>query len=296
MGTAVAVFVTACGGGGGPGPGQNGQVSGNFRATIDGAQWAADVLTIQISGGAVGDVSGPIIITGSQISTGTTMSIALRFVGGPGTYPLGVNATNAGGIATVSRSLGGGATVLSTQLTGAAGTLTITARTNTRIAGTFSYTATVLPGAGTGTAIVTNGSFDLTMNAGLTVPPLPTDSGSVVSATLNGANWNAATIVAPNAAVTFGAGSTDYMLNVLATTVVNGPGTLAIPGQVSVTLIRAGTAQSWTGTGGNGTIVVTGLTTGRLVGTFTMTLAPVVGSGAVGNVVMTNGRFNVRRQ
>jgi len=51
-----------------------------------------------------------------------------------------------------------------TALTGAAGTLTVTSLTATRIAGTFSFTATPLPGSslvgGTPMAI-TGGTFDV---------------------------------------------------------------------------------------------------------------------------------------
>lgn len=297
-GVAALVAIGGCGGKGGTGPGVVGQVSGNFRATIDGAQWTADLSTITITGGAAGDVSAPVTISGSQISGGLSMSLALRYVGGPGTYPLGVNASNAGGTGALVRTTGTSSTLLMTPLSGAAGTLTITARTNTRIAGSFTYTAANTPGMPAAQANVTNGSFDLTMNGGRTIPSLPTDSGSVVAATLNGANWNAATIVTVGGAVGFGASTTDYNLTLLAIANITAPGTYAVPTQFAPALTRLGTTQRWgggTGGGDAGTVTITSLTAGRLVGTFSMTLGAVAGSGATGTTTLANGRFNVKR-
>ncbi|HET9886302.1 MAG TPA: DUF6252 family protein, partial [bacterium] len=169
----------------GPGPANN-----EMSANVDGQAWRADQSAITVNGGASTPFQGTISIAGTQLGgVNENITLILSFISGPGTYPLGVNfLTNAGGQATFTQA----PTSFVTILTGEAGVVTITTRTNTRIAGTFSFDASDI--SGPGTVSVTNGVFDITVEGSL--PALPTGSGSEMSANLDGNFWNAATILA----------------------------------------------------------------------------------------------------
>jgi hypothetical protein len=114
----------SCGGGGGaPGGGRGGAGgssatgSGRLSATIDGQAWAADQSTIQVTGSS--GFPGALTINGTR------------------TYPLGVNPdTNAGGTVSIFDQAGTGSPgIWMTDLSGARGTLTVTAVSGSRAAG-----------------------------------------------------------------------------------------------------------------------------------------------------------------
>lgn len=80
---------------------------------------------------------------------------------------------------------------------------------------------------------------------------------------------------------------------------VTGPGTYSLAaaanGIVTVTETSGTTTRSWNSslTGGTGQVVITQLSGGRAVGTFTFSAPAATQSGATGTKVATNGQFNI---
>ena len=182
----------------------------------------------------------------------------------------------------------------STPLNGASGFVTITARTDKRIAGTFHCTtAGILPSITPPTRSVTDGSFDVTIDAGL--PPLPTGVGSTEIATIGGTPFNGATIVGINAGggiFSVGADNTVYSISLLPKIPVTAGNTYGIPSQMSITLAEMGTTNSWWGGLGAdiGSVTITTFNANRLIATFNGTL-PVLG-GAPATMTVTGGAIN----
>ena len=208
----------------------------------------------------------------------------------PGTYPLGVNTgTNAGGIASVTDA----PAVWSTPLNGAAGTVTITARTATRIAGTFQFSAAPILGGGPN-VVVTAGEFDITPSGGL--PPLPTAAPSLVTATLGGNAWNGATIVGIAGGPTFGATSTEWSINFVPKTLLSPGVAYDIGSQMGMTIVRMGTSESWAVTVEDSVGYVTFVTINseRVSGFFAGTLPPF--GTATTPMVVQSGFFSVHIQ
>ncbi|MGQ0764579.1 MAG: DUF6252 family protein [Gemmatimonadota bacterium] len=274
-------FTLACGGGGGNGgPGGPGGGGGNanFTASIDGTSWTAITAATQVLGSA----NGTFVIVGSTGgSNPTALSLSLVNISGPGTYSLGVAAVVPGGLATITTGTAG----WSTPLSGLAGTVTITAVSATRIAGTFSFVATPVLSA-SGNRNVTQGSFDLPVTSSGSVAVAP-NRGSRIAGTLNGSPWNAATIVmvaAPASGVlTIGTGTNTHLFNVIISG-YTGVGTYTLGTGVTrqVTLALLGTSQGWGGPGANsGTVTVTSANADRIQGTLNVTLQPAAGTQGV---------------
>lgn len=265
-----------------------------MTASIDGQSFSADQ-----SAGAAASISGNntvsvLTLTGSHVVSSTnfqTIVLALYNMGGPGTYPLGVNSTNFGGIGTVAE----GSTAWVTPLNGTAGTVIVTSLTSSRIAGSFNFTGGQLatPSA---TRTVSNGAFDLPITGTLgTVQPY---QGSTMKATLGGAAWIGATIVVVAktggvysfgglslASGVTGASNVNVILNG-----VTGPGTYPLaPGMSSISVTIGSTAHSSSLTGSSGSVVVSSVDANRLKGTFTGTLA----SGGASSLSVTNGTFDI---
>jgi hypothetical protein len=234
-------------------------------------------------------------ITGTRLSgtTATTILLSLYNIAAPGTYPLGVNSTNFGGLATYLE----GSSSWTTPLNGTAGTVIITSLTASRIAGTFSFNAAdVLNPASTRS--VTNGAFDL----GITGTPgtVQPYQGSAMKATLGGTAWIGASIVVvakTGGSYAFG-GSTITgtgvagiaNVNVILTG-VSGPGTYLVGpqqgNQLSITVGGAGYSSSLSGS--SGSVVVTSVDANRLKGTFSATL----GSGGGAALAVSGGTFDI---
>jgi hypothetical protein len=292
----------ACGGGGGSDPSPGGPAGGDtLRATIQGQAWAADAGRLVVQDASTASAPGSLRISGSQIASPTsfvTLRIDLAFIGGPGTLPLGVNGlTTAGGGGGVDSQQGTTAEFWATQLSGAAGTATITSLSATRVAGTFAFTAAALPGT-TGSRTVTAGTFDVALPSGFAAAPA-SNPGSSVSASLDGAAWNAATVVGSQGGpgvFSVSAINTSRQFTLLPTSPITAPGTVLIGGGVRLTLIDQVTGTAWGGTGADtGTVTFTtvpGLSGGRATGTFSGTLAPIGAAGPP--VVVTGGTFDVR--
>jgi hypothetical protein len=290
--------VTGCGGGGSnpasPGGNNGGNGAGPMSATIDGQPWTASANAVNAQTNP--STPGVFLITGSELTNTSATSISLTCynIEGPGTYPFGVNTMVAGGLGIVATA-GAGWT---TPLSGASGTLTITALDVNHIAGTFAFTAGASTGSATTATTVTNGVFDVPL-PGTPLPPLPAHLPSRLDATIAGSAWNAATIVASagggNLAV--GASNTQYFLNLI----INGgatPGTYPLGGLVQVLVNDptgglTGANCCWGGAaGGTGNVTVATVTADRATGSFNVTLNPQPGSAATQPAVVA-GSFDV---
>lgn len=288
---ALLALALACGGSN-TGPSGNG--IGTFTATIDGAAWASDAPTLQVSSSAT--IPGTLVISGTKVISATnytSLALFLGYIAGPGTYPLGVNqGTTAGGGGSVTSQASGVLGIWSSGFSGAAGTVTITSLTSTRMTGTFQFTA--LPQSGSqasGNRVVTNGSFDVPLGAGFTLPPA-NNLGSKISATIAGSPWNGATVVALGTGGAFAGGGTSdsYHVSLTTSTVVAAGNSYPIGNSgVSVSVILGN--ASWGGTGSTGTVTISSLGNGRVAGLFAGTL-PRLGGGAP--LVIANGSFDMR--
>lgn len=282
--------VIACGGGGGPtGPGNNG--GQQFSATIDGTAWTSGSIYSSSIGSANGTFS---IAGGTGVQSAATMSLTLFNISAPGTYPLGVGGSVPGGIASISQ----GVQSWSTPLSGAAGTVTVTSVSSTRLRGTFSYTATPFSGNPTNNRVVSNGVFDMPITASGSVA-VPAHIGSTFGGTLGGAPWNAATVVmvaAPSSGtLTVGASNTGQLINLIISG-YNGVGVYAMNSGVAryMTVMTVGAIQSWGGSGplASGTVSVTSATATRIKGTYDVTLQASVVSPGAGTRTLT-GAFDL---
>lgn len=292
-GCLTLLLCAGCGGGGGgpSGPGGGGDGDGNtFTAVIDGVAWTSDEAAVTVTGNSTPNRAGTLIISGFQTSSNRGLSLAISFFSGPAVQPLGVNTiTTPGGSGTVM--------VLPdswlTPMSGAAGFVTLTERSATRIAGTFNFTATALAAATPAERVVTDGAFDITVAAGL--PPLPTGVGSTAAATIGGAPWYAATIVGINpGSGTFSltASNTAYTLTFVPKVPVSAGNSYGIPSQMAVTVTRDGTTDSWWGGLGAdiGSVTISTFEANRLVATFSGTL-PALNAPAA--LAVSGGTLNV---
>lgn len=287
--TAAAVLWAACGsGGGGNNPG-----NGPMTASINGQAFSATQSATAAA--ASSNAVSLYTITGTQLSgtTARTILVTLFNIAAPGTYPLGVNSTNFGGIGSYVE----GSASWTTPLNGAAGTVIVTSLTGSRIAGTFTFNAAdVLDPSSTRS--VTNGAFDL----GITGTPgtVQPYQGSAMQATLGGNAWIGASIVVlakTGGAYTFGgstitAGGAAGIANVnIILSTVTGPGTYALgPGQGSQLSATAGGAgYNSSLSGSSGSVVVTSVDANRLKGTFSATL----GSGGGATLAVSGGTFDI---
>jgi hypothetical protein len=303
----IVCAVSACGGDGGgdstgPGPGPGPGATGQFTAKIDGAAWASDAGVERV--GVPITLPGLYALTGTKLgANGYTIILTLNNIPGPGTYPLGVGVSVAGGNALISTTAGG----WRTPQTGADGSVTITTLTASRIEGTFNFTAVPFTGTVTGTKTVTDGSFKVDVKPTGTVGALPENAGGKVSATLNGAAFNAADVSGIYSAsstgilTVVGTNSTRSLAISLAGIPANATGTFALSGatsrSISMTLVNGtqvqGAYSSSVG-GGSGSVTITSFTATRIKGTFTATLGAAL-APATGTMSITNGTFDIGR-
>jgi hypothetical protein len=298
--TGLAVFgAVACGGGnGGTGPGGGGG-SVAFTAKIDGVAWATDAARFQILPGSSG-VPGSLLIIGTKVNGTKVVSISLilGYVHFPAIYPLGVNqGTTPGGTATIIQQDGATVETRMTPLDGASGNFTVVSNTGSHIKGTFTFVAQPLLGSSlVGNRTITEGTFDLDLPTGFTVPN-NVNFGSDIMADMNGDHWYGATVLGLGANGAFVIGGTTTTLNVqiLNTTVVNGPTTLNLLSGVRVTVLDFTNGHSWGGNSGDvGSVHYSSVAGGRSNGEFSGILQPNTGSGATGTLTIASGSFNVR--
>jgi hypothetical protein len=301
-GLASAILAsTACGSDGGT-AGIDGSNSGgtHITAKIDGAAWGGGASSFAT---AVQAQAGAYVISATQTSStqSITMTISLANIRGPGTYPLGVGPQVPGGSVILATATNG----WTSPMSGADGSITITSLSATQIAGTFNF---VVSGSA-GTRTVTDGDFNVPITTIGTVGALPDNAGSTFSVTLGGAAWNAA-FVQGNVTQSSqqGVGSTLTIATTNSTrgvgfllTGVTGPGTYTLGNtgtvtrQLSVTNVTNSLSNMWSsiGAGASGSVVITSMTASRIKGTFSATLVPSPGSSTTGNLVVTNGAFDV---
>jgi hypothetical protein len=145
----LLLFVAGCGGSDNPaGPNDPaGGGSGPMSARIDGAQWNAQMAF------AVGSASGSVIAVSGADITGRAVGVAWLDEG-LGTYTIGPT-TPANGVL----NEGTGSWTTTGQ---GSGTIVVTTRTPTRVAGTFTLTVGAIPNTtATGTRNITNGVFNV---------------------------------------------------------------------------------------------------------------------------------------
>jgi hypothetical protein len=260
--------------------------------------WSTDAARLQVLPGSVG-IPGSLLITGTKVTGSKVVSIQLilGYVRFPAIYPLGVNqGTTPGGSAMIIEQDGATVETRTTPLDGESGNFTVVSNDGSHIKGTFTFVAQPMLGSSlVGNRTITEGTFDLDLPAGFTVPD-NVNFGSDIRADLNGDHWYGATVVAlgANGAFVIGGQTTTLSVQILNTTVVNGPATLNLLSGVTITVLDFTTGHSWGGISGDvGSVHYSGVGNGRANGTFSGTLQPN-GGGATGTLTITNGGFNVR--
>lgn len=291
VGITFVLALCGCGGGDDNPAGPGGPATGPMTATIDGQPFVA---TAGYATAQAVSIPGAFALSGSDPTTAVALLIYLYNVGGPGTYALGVGPSAFGGFASIGTVTGG----WGTPGNGADGTITITALSPTQIAGTFSFTAEASTGAATGTKVVTEGTFDLAL-PGTPLLPLPDNAGSRLGAAVGGGTiFNSVNVVAAlsSGALVITGGNLDYAIGIRIDSFA-GAGSYPL---TNVTPFRTVTASitgggSWgPGTGASGTIEISSATATRVTGTFSGTLAPLV--GATTPLAVTDGSFSVGLQ
>ncbi len=296
--TAALMTLSACGGSNPAGPGGGNQNLPNMSAKIDGVLWQPTLAVQAVNAGA-----GLYTITAFQ-TTGANnygMVIQLYNIKGPGTYPLGVGVSVFGGTGQLSRAPNGG---WSTPLNGNSGQIVISTLTATRMVATFRFDTTPLLTGATGTPKVTDGTLDIPVSgtAGLALP----NQGSSFTGTVNGPFF------ASNVAGSItNAGGGNPILTLVANdgtrsvtmSIANmtGPGTYPLQASTPVRSIQASgipgnLLATWGSqlTGGSGSVIISSVTTSRIIGSFSGVLAPLAAGGATGNLTVS-GSFELAR-
>lgn len=304
--TALASGALGCGGDTGPTSVAGG--GGSFSASIDGSAWTADASTAE----ARHAQPGKYVLSGTKITGAASLGLEIDLynISGPGTYPLGVGDKVFGGVGWVVSAQP--PTYWLTPNSGASGTVTVTALTSSRIAGSFSYNApayTVI-GNATGTRTVTNGSFDLPIRVTGTVGAVATNAGGKMSAVIGGVQWNAANVnVTTGGALKISGDNSSYLVGINLTSVA-GTGTYTLSMSPLRVLNVGGPSTNPTGLnccwGGFvtvvdtvatladvGTVNITQFGNGRVVGTFGAVLAGIPNTLAKGQLVVANGSFDI---
>lgn len=294
----AVTLISACGGDTGPSGGGN--ADGHMTAKINGQAFASDPAYVNLGVTVQAVAPGLYVIAGAHVngSNSQDITISVYNVRGPGTYPIGVGATVVGGSGIVAENGGG----WGTDLSGNAGSITITTLTATRIKGTFNFTAKAVTGGATGTRTVSDGDFDLKVNSGGSLPVVPDQNGSSASGTIGGNAWNASTVAGLISGATFlvNAGNTAYSTTITITN-FGGAGTYPLEtGTQARTVAVSGPSTDpqgsnccWgAGAGMSGNITISSVTSTRIKGSFDVTLVPTPGTGAVGNITAT-GSFDL---
>lgn len=300
----LILILTACGGSSGTGPSVPPPPpppgGGAVSATVNGQAFG----TVSFAQ-AVHALSGGYLVSAQSVAgvNAKAITISLMNITGPGTYPLGTGAGVEGGFATyVENGAGWG-----TDLSGEAGTITLTTLSDSRMAGTFSYTATEHTGGATGVRTLTNGSFDLPVTTTGTFGPVPDRNRSTLHATVGGEPYVGSTIVSTTTQggiFVAAANNTKYSIGFAFNGLI-APGTYpisAVPGVLNSVSISPPTGGSITGPrccwssalGGTGSVVVTSVTPERVTGTFAFTLNRSSG-GATGPITVSGGTFSFGR-
>jgi hypothetical protein len=294
---AIVLAAAACGGESGP----SDDADGHFTAVINGEDFSSDPAYVNLGINVTTVAPGLYVIAGAHVegTSSESVNLTLYNVRGPGTYPIGVGASVVGGSGIVTDDGKG----WGTDLSGSAGTVTITELTATRMKGTFSFIAQAVTGGATGTREVTDGDFDLKVNSSGTLPTVPDQNGSSASGSVDGTPWTASTIVSVGVVggnFIFNAGNTVTTTTVTITNFA-GAGTYTLEsGAQARTVAVFGPVSNPTsgdccwgaGAGMSGNIVITSATSTRIKGSYDVTLPAVAGGTATGSI-STSGTFDV---
>ena len=272
--------------------------AGSLSAIIDGVAWTSAANETIVSSSSAS--SGQLSVSGTQGSptSYTSLSFALGFIAGPGTYPLGVNqgSTPGGTVTVVSIASTTTFNDWMTDFSGTAGTITFATLASGQMTGSFMFTA--LPQAGgtaTNTRVVTDGMFDLAYPDTFTLPS-GDNTGNTMSAMLNGQPWYAATVEglgdASTGVLSLAGMTTGITLSITTSAPVAAGGTYD---QSAITMQATGTGANccWVGTNGTISVTVTSLTSARAAGTFTATLPVSTGGTATAPLTITDGKFDL---
>jgi hypothetical protein len=300
---ALGLALTACGGGP-TNPGGDGDVVTNFTAEIDAVDWSPEV-----EPSANNFAPGRYRITAVRTAGANPLQLVLNLynIPGPGTYPIGVTDQVFGGEAQIigpQYSAGRWMTLLD----GAAGEITISVLTTTRMAGTFSFVAyPQQPTVATTTRTVTQGTFDLSVtgsggvavpNQGSRVTAIPGALSFVASETTNTMTTYAGSPLLTILAYNYPGPNTIQGLHLSLEDVTAG-GTYALEAVTrpirTITWGYTAGIQSagWSSAGGSGSITIDTLTTARIVGTFTASM--VANSGSASGPLTVSGSFSLGR-
>jgi hypothetical protein len=266
-----------------------------MSARIDGTSWTANQVQATPGGASV---PGSVVILGIKVSGNSTSSIslALGYISGPGTYPLGVNqGTSAGGTGIYLTTSPSSAQNRTTPLNGNAGTLVITSLSATHLEGTFEFVAEPILGSTfTGNRSITEGTLDIDLPSALSAVPVA-NHGSSISAGLGATAFNAATVVGlgNSGSFSFGGGNDSLNLSFVTSTPVTTTGDYAFLTNFNITLSDLKLNHNWGGVSGDsGKVTITSLANGRIVGTFSGRLHAL--GGAQPDLNVTGGSFDVR--
>jgi hypothetical protein len=284
---ATTILLAACGGESGP----SGDADGHFTALVGGEEFSSDPAYVNLGVNVTAQAPGIYVISGGHVegTSSEAINISLYNVRGPGTYAIGVGPTVDGASAViVDDGKGWG-----TDLSGDAGTVTITQLSATRIKGTFSFVAQAVSGGATGTREVTNGDFDLAVKSSGSLPTVPEEKGGFARGSVDGA-WNASTAIALTTSTTLGltASNTAHTVSV-SIGAFTGEGTYSLSQTNPIRIVQvqgpandpAGSDCCWGGTTGTGTITITSATSKRVTGTITATL-PASGGTATSDLAV----------
>lgn len=292
----VIVVNAGCGGGGGGDGGGGPNGGAGMSARIDGTAWSADQVSVTPSN----TVPGAVVILGIKV-TGTStssISLALGFISGPGTYPLGVNqGTSAGGTGIYLITSPSSAQNRTTPLNGNAGTLVVTSLSANHLEGTFEFVAEPILGSSfSGNRAITEGTLDIDLPSALSAVP-PANHGSTIGATLGSTPFNAATVVGlgGSGAYSFGGGNDSLDFSFVTATAINATGDYPFVNGFNIHLSDLKLNHNWGGgvAGDSGKVTITSLANGRIVGTFSGRLH-ALGAGGLPDLTVTGGSFDVR--
>jgi hypothetical protein len=294
----AAVFALVgfgCGGGddGDPvGPGPDGNETRWMRAKIDGVDWSVPELAL---GSAASHTSPGLYVIIAQPTGDHRLQIVLSNIAEAGVYPLGVGANVRGGTVTLSLA----PSTWIAPPTGAAGSITLTALSDTLIAGTFSFEARPVGGAG-GTKIVTDGEFRLPVTTVGVIGPPAENAWSEVRATVAGSAWNAAGVATTFSTSTLSiVAFTDTRTITMTIAEVAGEGDYPISTGApirSITVVGDGVDPLVCCWGpyapATGSVTIESLTGTRIRGRFAASLEPAPGSAASGTLGIVSGTFD----
>lgn len=282
-----------------------------FSATVGGAAWLADTtVTAERTGPGTYRILGR-----SRTDPFFLIDFSLMGIKTSGTYPLGIKGFLSGGYVTIAGAPGG---AFNSPTNGAAGQVEITTLSPTRIAGKFAFNAVGTvgtvgdPGR---TVTVTNGVFDLPIT-GAAAGTIPDSAGGSFRATIDGAALGIAAATAPlptsvpNRLEIFAFSDAEQFTNTnVFVTIENvtGPGTfpLDVPSLrrllVQQSRLFMGSTQlpvgSWSSiqAGSSGSVTITSLTTARISGSITATIA-AAGDSPITTPITFSASFDLGRR